>query len=241
MSTTAATILGHLNAVEAERARRASETGLNARVASLKNYQQRRFSHTYADLLGSKRYGAASRFFLDELYGPSDFARRDAQFARVVPALVRLFPSEIVDTVATLAELHALSEALDTQMGLRLASDVVSSLNYVRAWQETGDRDGRERQIALTLDVARRLDRFTRRALLRNSLRLMRAPARAAGLAELQLFLETGFETFREMDGAQQFVALVDEREHALASLLFSSDLTGPDQTTRHRASAALP
>ena len=46
---------------------------------------------------------------LDELYGPQDFSDRDAQFARVVPALVRLFPQELVETVAVLARLHALS------------------------------------------------------------------------------------------------------------------------------------
>lgn len=68
-------------------------------------------------MLESKRYGAASRFFLDELYGPIDFTQRDHQFARVVPALVKLFPWQIVDTVGALAALHALSEALDTQMG----------------------------------------------------------------------------------------------------------------------------
>ncbi len=58
----------------------------------------------------------AARFFLDDLYGPEDFTRRDEQFARVVPGLVRLFPQEIVGTVISLGELHALSEQFDTAM-----------------------------------------------------------------------------------------------------------------------------
>jgi hypothetical protein len=224
MTTSAATILAHLHAVEAERRKRATAAGLNDRVVQVKAYQQRRFSRTYADLLHSARYGAASRFFLDELYGPSDFTRRDAQFARVVPALVKLFPNEIVATVATLAELHALSEALDTRMGEHIeGSAPLTGVIYVDAWQRTGHAAERERQIALTVDVAARLDRFTRRPLLRNSLRLMRGPARAAGLAELQHFLETGFDTFRAMQGAQDFIAIVQAREHALASALFSA------------------
>jgi hypothetical protein len=241
MSTTAAKILAHLKTVESERAHRAGEAGLNARVAALKAYQQQRFSHTYADLLQSSRYGAASRFFLDELYGPGDFTHRDAQFARVVPALVRLFPSEVVDTVATLAELHALSEALDTRMAELLDSETISSLHYVRAWQATGEASRRQQQIALTLDVAMRLDGFTRRVLVRNSLRLMRGPARAAGLGELQRFLEAGFDTFRAMHGAQEFIALVDSRERALASALFSAHLDGTDESSLRRALAVLP
>lgn len=241
MPTTAASILAHLKTVERERAHRAGKAGLDARVAALKSYQQRRFSHTYADLLQSSRYGAASRFFLDELYGPGDFTHRDAQFARVVPALVRLFPTEIVDTVATLAELHALSEALDTRMAEQLGSETIASPDYVRAWQRTGEIRWRQQQIALTLDVALRLDGFTRRVLVRNSLRLMRGPARAAGLGELQQFLEAGFDTFRAMNGAQDFIALVDSRERALASELFSADLDGADEASLQRAFAVLP
>ena len=39
--------------------------------------------------------------------------------------------------------------------------------------------------------------------LLRNALRLMRGPARAAGLAELQHTLESGFDIFKAMKGAE--------------------------------------
>ena len=81
MTNSAATILAHLHEVEAERRKRSTVPGLHDRVVHVKAYQQRRFSHTYADLLNSPRSGAASRFFLDELYGPSDFTRRDAQLA----------------------------------------------------------------------------------------------------------------------------------------------------------------
>jgi hypothetical protein len=223
MPTSSVTILSHLRRVEHERARRLEVPGLAAKVAALKVYQQRRFAHTYADLLKSARYGPASRFFLDELYGPTDFTRRDAQFSRVVPALVRLFPSEIVDTVATLAELHALSEALDTAMAIDLRADTVDAVGYVGAWLATGRSADRNAQVSLTLDVAARLDRFTRSVLVRNSLRLMRGPARAAGLGELQSFLEAGFDTFRAMSGAEEFIDTVKAREHALASALFNA------------------
>ena len=238
----AATILDSLHAVEAERALRAAEPGLDARATALKDFQQRRFSHTYADLLGSTRYGPASRFFLDELYGPRDYTLRDAQFAKVVPALVRVFPQEIVETVMHLARLHALSEALDTAMARRLGAATVDPDDYVRAWQEVGRPEDRRAQIELTIDVAARLDRLTGKALLRTSLHLMRGPARAAGLGELQSFLETGFDTFRAMHGAREFLATVKTREETLAEALFAADLEAKDGgASRSRARAALP
>jgi len=242
MPAWAAAILGHLKVVDAERERRSADPRLGARVLALKAFQQRRFSRTYADLLSSARYGAASRFFLDELYGPDDFTRRDTQFARLVPALVRLFPTEIVATVSTLAELHALSETFDTAMAMKLEDEPLTGVAYIRAWQRADGAADRERQIALTLSAAASLDRFTRKPLLRHSLRLMRAPARAAGLSGLQRFLETGFDTFRAMDGAQAFIAIVGARERALAAALFAAGSNGGDgQASMDRALASLP
>lgn len=227
MSNAAAEILAHLRTVEGERRRREAEPQLAAKVVAVKAFQQRRFARTYADLLASTRYGAAARFFLDELYGPTDFTHRDAQFARVVPALVRLFPREIVETVAVLAAVHGLSERLDSLLAAALPTAELDSDTYIAAWQSVGHTEERQRQISLTLDIAARLDRLTRRVLVRNSLRLMRGPARAAGLTDLQRFLELGFESFHAMRGAQEFIALVSEREHALVSSLFAAS---PDQ-----------
>jgi len=86
------------------------------------------------------------------------------------------------------------------------------------------------------------LDRVTRLPLLRNSLRLMRGPARAAGLGELQRSLETGFDTFRSMKGAQEFIALVGSRERDFAAALFAAGPDGSDQrSSMARALASLP
>ena len=221
----ATAILASLEAVTNERTARAAEPALTDRVAALKAYQQARFKLTHADLLASERYRAVAGFFLDELYGPGDFARRDAQFARIVPALVRLFPPEIVDTVASLAELHALSEALDTAMARTLGGATLDAGAYVAAWRGVGRSPDRARQIELVLAVGQALDRYTRKPVLMTSLRMMRAPARAAGLSELQALLERGFETFRDMGGAAQFLETITTRERALATELFDGDV----------------
>lgn len=223
MPADVSSILADLRLVAAEREQRAASASLMAHVRAIKHYQQRRFSHTYADLLAAPRYAAVARFFLDELYGPHDFTERDAQLARIVPALVRLFPQAMVDAVGTLVQLHALSEVLDSRMGANLDGVDVDASRYIEAWCATGMVESRERQIALTLEVGTALDALTRKPLLRNSLRLMRRPAHAAGLGALQGFLETGFDTFRAMGGAQEFLSLIESREHRLADALFAA------------------
>ncbi|WP_448174180.1 FFLEELY motif protein [Rhizobacter fulvus] len=186
--------------------------------------QQQRFARTYADLLASRRYGAAAGFFLEQLYGPVDFARRDVQFARVVPALVRLFPGDVVEAVAVLANLHALTESLDTAMATHAVHARWTPDDCARAWRVTGRRADRETQIASILALAMRLDRLTRSAVLRESLRLMRVPARAAGLEDLQRFLETGFDAFRAMHGAAEFTQTIETRERAFVAAMFPAE-----------------
>jgi hypothetical protein len=223
MTPDAQKILANLEAVAAERAARALDPAMGERVSSVKRYQHARFASTYADLLGQARYARAARFFLDDLYGPHDFTERDAQFARIVPALVRLFPTDIVSTVRALSELHALSESLDSRMARTMESTALDAGQYARSWQATGRPADRERQIALMLEVGYSLERYTRNPLLRHSLKLMRGPARAAGLGSLQGFLERGFDTFREMNGAAGFLGTIASRERGLAALLFSA------------------
>lgn len=222
MHADARTILDQLSRVQHERARRSADPGLAASVTAVKRFQRERFARTYADLLANPRYASASRFFLEELYGPQDFSQRDAQFARVVPALVRVFPPEVVATVETLAHLHALSEGLDSAMGEFLRNEpAVDASAYASAWQAVERAPDRDQQIVLTVAIGRTLDRLTRKAFLRHSLHLMRGPARAAGLGALQQFLESGFDTFRAMNGAQEFLGLIEQRERRLVALLF--------------------
>ncbi|MEK8051345.1 hypothetical protein AACH10_13925 [Ideonella sp. DXS22W] len=213
-------------------------------VMPLKAYQAARFQRTYADLLDGRvaagRYAAGARFFLDELYGPKDFSARDAQFSRVVPTLVRLFPAALVDTVAELVELHALSEQMDDAMAQQLArqqaeavapsepaTPTLNATAYIRAWQAVGQPAARERQITLTMNMMTALEKHTRHRLLRVGLRAMRGAAHAAGLGALQDFLEAGFDTFGAMGDIGPFHTLVAQRERALAAALFKAPVTG--------------
>jgi hypothetical protein len=224
MSPDGLAILDQLRAVEAERVLRAADPALQARVDAVKHFQHARFEKTYADLLAQPRYARAARFFLDELYGPHDFTQRDAQFARIVPGLVRLFPHDIVTTVRALGELHAMSERLDTAMGRVLGDGELTAAPYVAAWQAVGEPGQRQRQIDLMLGVGRALERYTKNPFMRHSLRLMRGPAQAMGMGALQSFLESGFDTFRDMRGAEPFLRIVGDREKALAEALFAAD-----------------
>lgn len=230
MSPEAQAILENLRRVADERARQAADAALQRRVAAIKRYQHRRFGHTYAAELAHPATAEAARFFLTDLYGAHDFTDRDAQFARIVGPLDRLFPADVVRTVCDLSELHALSERLDGRMGDLLTDESPDAAAYTRAWCRTGEAAQRERQIALMHDIGSALVGYTRNRWLGHSLRLMRGPARVAGLETLHRFLERGFDTFAALREPQRFLDTIAARERALAAQLFSARPRPSDQ-----------
>ena len=216
-----ARILADLQAVANLRAAQAERPGHRQRVAAVKGYQSRRFANTYGDMLVDPHCSSAARFFLEDLYGATDFSHRDQQFARIVPALVKLFPGELVDTVALLAQLHALSESLDDAMAQQIEQGPITAAAYQRAWRAVGHEPERTKQIELALAIGRSLARVTKRRMLRTSLRMMRTPAHAAGMGALQDFLEKGFDAFAAMDEPERFLGRIEAREQVLATALF--------------------
>lgn len=206
---------------------------LGAATLAIKKFQAQRFAATYADLLASQEYAAATRFFLDELYSDKDYSLRDAQFARIAGALERFFPASVIATAVSMAELHALTEEMDFAMALAWLQTSPSTHEerlhaYVNAWNAVGRPADRNRQLDVVLHVGGELDRLTRTPGLRMMLRMMRKPANAAGLGSLQRFLEAGFDTFAGMSGrgarANEFLAMIHVREAYWINQLFNED-----------------
>lgn len=192
------------------------------RLAELKDWQSRRLERTYAELAAQKRYAKATRFFLDDLYGPKDFSARDTEMMRIMPVMSRILPASAVETAALAIELDALSEELDQKVATRLAAGPITDASYAAAYRQSPERADRERQVDLIDAVGHRLDALVKRPLVERLLGLMRKPARMAGLSDLQDFLERGFAAFKDMGGADEFLAALRAREIAILNRLFS-------------------
>jgi len=204
-------------------AARAQNPILAGALERLSDWQSRRLAVTYADLARDPRYAEAIAFFQTDLYGPQDFSRRDADLARVVPMMARMLPESVILTVAKAMELSALSHELDMRVNefLPRADAQFTVEDYCRAFRRAGRVPERRRQIELIGEVGMALDRAVGKPLIRSALALMRAPARAAGLGELQTFLERGFDAFRRMKGAETFLATIRDRETGIVTAIF--------------------
>ena len=224
-TSSGAQLIRQLERARALHEERAASPELAAALDRLALWQSRRLNATYADLARDPRYARAITFFQTDLYGPGDFSRRDADLARVVPLMVRILPEGVIATISSAMELSALSRELDRALLEKLpARASLSVATYCAAYRALANRGARERQIALIVAVGHALDRYVGKTLVRSALAAMRKPARAAGLSALQGFLERGFAAFRQMEGADEFLATVETRETALMNAISEGD-----------------
>lgn len=197
----------------------------DSRLKAVKTWQQARLARTYADLAADSRYAPAIEFFLDELYGIKDSTIRDRDLVRMYPTMKRLLPKFAFDAVAMALELDVLAEEFDQALTKALGNQVLTEANYLTAFRAVGRRDDRLRQVDLMQSVGEGLDRMVKKPLIFSTLKMLRAPAKLAGLGEMQQFLEAGFTAFRYMNGADHFLSTVASRETLLIERIMNGTL----------------
>ncbi len=192
---------------------------------NLRAWQADRLAATYRDLLDSERYHDAARFFLTDLYGPKDFSERDHEVERILPTLAATLPASGIRTIALAIEVDALSEELDAAMVAELrrarAMANITEKAYAEAYRRCGKRAQRELQLKLIGEIGEALAALVRKPLVHAALRLMRGPAKLAGLAELHAFLEDGYNAFHTMGDSTEFLAAITTREAVILRQLF--------------------
>ncbi len=194
----------------------------------LRQWQADRLGRTHRDLLESERYGPAAEFFLTDLYGPGDCARRDADVMRVMPTAERLLPESGLRVLAQAIELDALSEELDYLMVVALrrsgAIGRLTATAYALAYREVGEPERRAHQITLVTELGMTLDRLARKPFLGTTLKLVSGPAHLAGLGELFSFVERGYRVCHQMGRANEFLETIASRETVIMTALFDGD-----------------
>ena len=197
------------------------------RRAALRAWQAARLQRTHDELLQSKRFHDAAVFFLTDLYGPTDLSRHIEDVRRLAPVMARTLPEVGVTAIAHAVELNALSEDLDGAMVEALDAEAaqISDAAYAAAYRKVGRAEDREHQIDLIALLGGALEALSRQRFVGAALWAMRKPAQAAGLGDLQGFIERGYAAFAAMrGGAGEFVGIVVARERALSKALLEGD-----------------
>ncbi|HEY52074.1 MAG TPA: hypothetical protein G4N94_01300 [Caldilineae bacterium] len=224
----AADLLVQLRKLQEVSHRRVEGGGLPPEVVMFRAWQAQRLATTHADLLASKRYGPACRFFLDDIYGPKDFAQRDHDIVRIHNFMLRFLPASVLAPLTRAIELNSLTAELDDRL-LRVlvdevgVTDSITPEQYAEGYRICDNYDERKRQIEMIGEVGRGIARLVRIPFLGMTLRLTRGPARRGGWQEMQGFLERGFSAFKRMGGkADTFLDTLQQREMQILDQIYA-------------------
>lgn len=198
-------------------------------VAEVRRWQAERLESSFDRFLRDPRRRPAAQFFLSDVYNDHDFSRRDADIARVLPMMQRLLPATLLTAVADAIELGLLTHAFDLRLARILQERAprrrkLDAALYADAYREAGLPRLRGHQIDLLAHVGLGLGHALRMPGVSMLLKLSRGPAKAAGLAELQGFLERGYGAFSQLGDVRAFIAEIEQDERDVARRLFNGD-----------------
>ncbi|MFK7955539.1 MAG: hypothetical protein AB8B96_05545 [Lysobacterales bacterium] len=203
--------------------------GLSDAVEQLEQWQKDRLRETYGDFWARENYREAMVFFVEELYAPANLYQRNRQMAKMVPLMFKLLPPSILSTVEQALKAQAMAQVLDfkTARSLHQAEINISTMSptqYAQHYRSSANAKTREEQIGQIVAVGEALDHMVSLPMIFRTLKMARWPARVAGLSDLQTFLEHGFQAFDRMDGADEFLTAIAERENHIARALREPD-----------------
>ena len=198
-------------------------------LPELRRWQAQRLERSFNRLLQDPGTRPAAHFFLKDVYGDHDFSRRDADIAKVMPMMQGLLPQPLLASVADGIELGVLTHAFDLRMADVLGRLAPSQRRlddslYMQAYRAVGLPRLRGHQIGLISHVGQGLGSALQMPKVGTLLRLSRLPAKAVGLAELQGFLERGFDAFAQLGDIDGFLDDIDRAERAISRRLFAGD-----------------
>ena len=173
------------------------------------------FLPRYDDLRDRPGYDDAINFVVADLTGPG-IADRDRELEKVVPVMTRLLPDKALRALALAMELNArvlaINLGIERELHELIVAGTVSERDYCLATRRVSTFEESQELVAMTRSAGESLEHIIRVPMIGVLLRSMRTPARLAGVADLQVFLEKGFRTVTAVDDVHEFLGIMEQR-----------------------------
>lgn len=196
---------------------------MTEQLRALQTWQTQRLLTTHQDLWHAKRFKPAMQFFIDELYGPKDFAQRDAQLAKVVPKMAKILPEKALVSLQAALRLNSLSLSLDIAMLETLKDKPLNRVTYFECYRKSGDYTQRHEQIQLLQALGLDLAQVVKIPGISGILFLARKPAKLYGVISLHEFLEKGFKSFKKLGKVSDFIDPIIMRETQMMDAIYTA------------------
>jgi hypothetical protein len=216
----------HSNALHAEYL---ADTDLLADYDRFTRWQFDYLLPHFADLHSHDGYADAIDFVMSDLAGVG-ISNRDRDLERVALLITSMLPLQALRSIAAAAQMNArvLQINLEICRCLQVNGRLPALINeraYCVACREASSLDECIELVHLITDLGETLKSLVRFPMIGATLRAMHRPAHAAGFGALQDFLETGYDTFRQIPDIDHFLQQCRLRMTEIFSRIYSEPL----------------
>ena len=193
------------------------------------NWQLEYLLPFFGDLYAEEGYSEAIDFTMSDLAGIG-ISHRDRDLARAAPAITTLLPLGALVTIAAAAEMNARVLEINIAIcrclvvGNELPAEV-TEYDYCVACREASSLEQCVELVTLITGLGHTLGSLVKIPVIGMTLRAMRAPARAAGFAALQEFLEKGYRTFKQIPDIDHFLSEIETRMTEIFERIYTAPL----------------
>jgi hypothetical protein len=212
-------IVRHLHAISTMQ-EIADKAGLMPSIRAVQAWQCKRLLATHQEMYHQKRFKPAVEFFINELYGPSDFRQRDQDIARIVPKMSKFLPEKALQSLASALHLNVLSFELDFDLAKNLMDTKINRDTYAKAYIHCDNLAARQQQIDYIRTLGIDLAEVVKMKGISSLLFISRKPAKIAGFFALHEFLENGFKSFKNLGNVQDFISPIAKKEQQILQQL---------------------
>lgn len=208
---------------------------LAARLSTIQNWQKKRMQHVHAELFSVPEHHLMTQYFLNQLYGGSNFDVLAEQCERVLQAAKTfegLLPASVINTALKATELSVLAIELDQALAQRLDHDLlddqqdpaINDQQMIQLCRSANQLNDRFHQFDLLDELGENLDKYVRSRFIHGVFKLSKGLSNRYGLNSLYQFTDEGFEAMKPLKSAKDFVGAFTQGERAMIQQVYAGN-----------------
>ena len=204
------------------------------RLQDVQAWQKQRIQRTHAKQFAEKQNILMSEYFLNRLYGGSDFDALAGQIARLVKyahKAEKLIPENAIKTGTAGVTLAILAVQLDEEVAIQLLEDYPNNpaltdemmrLTYLKLNQG----ENRLKQLRLLDELGISLDKYMRSFMVQAAFKMCKGAATKYHFEVMYDFMQDGFLALKPLKSAEKFVKEFTAIERQIVDKVHAGDLT---------------
>ena len=215
---------------------------LAARLSAIQNWQKKRMQHVHEDLFSVPAHHLITQYFLNQLYGGSNFnvlAEQCERILKTAKVFEGLVPSSTISTALKATEVAVLAIELDQQLAQHMVHDLrddrhdpaINDQYMIQLYRLANQASARHHQFNLLDELGDNLDKYIRSTLVHRIFKLSKGLSTRYELSGLYQFADEGFIAMKPLQSAKIYVGEFTQGERDLIEQIYAGH---PNSFGRH-------